>query len=152
MDELASGAKPLQGAGCGNVVITDFVLCSQSMDLLLLEFEFLKEMYSNVMQNRMGLSLHGGTPSLNRSKVWLQAQLPGLQGEWCFDATVIMIFKTGFPSPGKLVMKGGLRAVPFLLRGTQMSPSFSSVSVMSHQSMPSSWPAHLGLSPLSELL
>lgn len=51
----------LQGAGCGNVVITDFVLCSQSMDLLL-EFEFLKEMYSNVMQNRMGLSLHGGTP------------------------------------------------------------------------------------------
>lgn len=58
MDELASGAKPK--AGCGNVVITDFVLCSQSMDLLL-EFEFLKEMYSNVMQNRMGLSLHGGT-------------------------------------------------------------------------------------------
>lgn len=44
-----------------------------------------------------------------------------------------MIFRTGFPSPGKLVMKGGLRAVPFLLRGTQLSPSFSSVSIMSHQ-------------------
>lgn len=60
MDELASGAKPLQGAGYGNIVITDFAFCSQSTDLLLLEFEFFKEIYSNVMQNRMGLSLHGG--------------------------------------------------------------------------------------------
>ena len=42
MDKLASGAKPLQGAGCGNVVITDFAFCSQSMDLLLVEFEFLR--------------------------------------------------------------------------------------------------------------
>ena len=63
-----------------------------------------------------------------------------------------MVFRAGFPSPGKLLMKGGLRAVPFLLRGTQMSPSFSSVSLMSHQPIPSFWPAHLGLSPISELL
>lgn len=60
MDELEPEPNPSKGLAVAMLGITDFALCSQSMDLLLFEFEFLKEMYSNAMQNRMGLSLMEG--------------------------------------------------------------------------------------------